>query len=111
VGPNARPHLLRRLCACTARAKTHTLEHVHKPQPHLQELLFIQVLAHKLDDLGSHNEVVAHILVANEVEVALAVARLLHSRECVLRRWLSSTHTRTCIHAHAHSGSADKCAC
>mmetsp|Transcript_23325 Transcript_23325/g.64452 ORF Transcript_23325/g.64452 Transcript_23325/m.64452 type:complete len:382 (+) Transcript_23325:935-2080(+) len=58
-------------CSCT------TGDHVHHGRLHLQEFPLIQVLAHKLDDLSADDKVVAHILVADEIQVALAVARLL----------------------------------
>mmetsp|Transcript_5062 Transcript_5062/g.10994 ORF Transcript_5062/g.10994 Transcript_5062/m.10994 type:complete len:245 (-) Transcript_5062:534-1268(-) len=54
-----------------------TWDHVHHGGLHLQEAAVVQELAHKLDDLGAREEDVTHLGVADEVQVALAVAGLL----------------------------------
>ena len=56
---------------------TPTRDHVHHGRLDLEEPTVIQVAADKLDDLGADEEVVAHVGVADQVQVALAVPCLL----------------------------------
>ena len=64
-----------RLGGCPAR------NHVHERRLHLEEAHLVEEVAHVADDLGASDELVAHRLVHDQVQVALSVARFLQSQQ------------------------------
>ena len=74
-------HTQARVCRCSAALQFYSCAAAYYAVAHLQEAAVVQEAAHAGDDGGAGAEDVLHLGVDNQVEVALAVPRLLRERE------------------------------
>ena len=89
------PSRRRRSCSLSAsppKIGSYFIEKTHQRSAYLEEAELVQVSTHKGDDARAAHEDAAHVLVVDEVEVALAVARLL------------ILHAKVHVRHHVHAG-------